>query len=227
MPTIDELKGMASSRLGFARTNQYLVEFPSMSGGLGGLLGRFSGFIPSVPGLVGDNTASSRELNVLCKNVDLPGKQILATERNIGMVQQQIAYGYAITDVSMTFYLLNDYGVMNYINAWKSKVVDENNFTAGYKNDYAKPIKIHQLRKPLAGLSASAGPIRLNLGFGGGSVYSVELIDAFPRTINSIALSNDLDGLVEVTVSFSYTNWKRISAGQNWVNLDINPGQIF
>ena len=58
MPTIDELKGMASSKLGFARSNQYLVEFPSMGGGLGGLLGRFSGFIPSIPGLTGDSKPS-------------------------------------------------------------------------------------------------------------------------------------------------------------------------
>lgn len=227
MPTIDELKGMASSKLGFARSNQYLVEFPSMGGGLGGLLGRFSGFIPSIPGLTGDSKPSSRELNILCKNVEMPGKQILAADRTIGMVQQQIAYGYAVSDVSMTFYLLNDYGVMNYINEWKSYVIDETNFTAGYKNDYAKSIKIHQLRKPLLGMSKGLGPIRFNVGLGGGSVYSVELIDAFPRTINAISLSNDLDGLVEVTVSFSYTNWKRVTGGQNWINLDINPGQIF
>ena len=156
MPTIDELKGMASSKLGFARSNQYLVEFPSMGGGLGGLLGRFSGFIPSIPGLTGDSKPSSRELNILCKNVEMPGKQILAADRTIGMVQQQIAYGYAVSDVSMTFYLLNDYGVMNYINEWKSYVIDETNFTAGYKNDYAKSIKIHQLRKPIVGLSQTA-----------------------------------------------------------------------
>jgi hypothetical protein len=79
----------------------------------------------------------------------------------------------------------------------------------------------------LTGITASAGPIRVNVGLGGGSVYSVELIDAFPTTINSINFSNDLDGLVEVNVGFAYTNWKRITASQNFINIDVNPGQLF
>jgi len=37
MPSIDELKGTVSAKLGFARTNSFLVELPSLGGGgLGG-----------------------------------------------------------------------------------------------------------------------------------------------------------------------------------------------
>jgi len=225
MPTIDELKGMASSKLGFARSNNYLVELPSL--GSSSPFGRLASFLPSIPGVTPDSKPSTRELNILCKNATIPGKQIATTERRIGMRTEKIAYGYVVDDVSLTFYLLNDYGVMNYFDDWRSRILDEENMTVGFKRDYSFPVKIHQLRRPLINRSAGVGPIRINLSAGGGSVYSVELIDAFPTTINSINFSNDLDGLVEVTVSFAYTNWKRIKPSQNFINLDINPGQIF
>lgn len=224
MPTIDELKGMASSKLGFARSNNFMVQMPSLASSPFGFL---SGFVPSIPGVTPASNPSTRELNILCKNVSLPGKQILTSERAIGMRKEKVAYGYAVDDVTMTFHLLNDYGVMNYFDDWRSKILDEKNMTVGFKRDYAKDVIIHQLRRPLINTARTLGPIRVNLGAGGGSVYSVKLIDAFPTTLNSIAFSNDLDGLVEVTVTFSYTNWERVAPSQNFINIDINPGQLF
>jgi len=72
------------------------------------------------------------------------------------------------------------------------------------------------------------GAISLNADLGKGSVYSVELIEAFPTTISTIELSNELDGLLEVTVQMSYTRWQEIEPSQNFVDLDvdINFGQL-
>ena len=229
MATIDELKGIASAKLGFARNNNFLVELPTLGGGsLASLLGRFANFIPSIPGITGSAPqSSSRELNILCESVTMPGKQLLTSERVIGNVREKVAYGYAVDDVSMTFYLLNDYGVKNYFDAWMNTVFNNETYEVGYKKDYAKPVKIHQLRKPIIGLSQGIGPIRINLGVGGGSVYSVELLEAFPTTIQQIDFNNEQDGLVRVTVQLSFTNWKTISPSQNFLSLDINPGQLF
>ena len=52
------------------------------------------------------------------------------------------------------------------------------------------------------------------------STYSVELVNAFPTTITSVDYNNEADGFVETTVSMSYTNWKRVSAGQ--LSFSIN-----
>lgn len=224
MTTITELKGMASSKLGFARTNNFLVELPSLGGG--GLLSRF---IPSVPGVTPASQPGPRELNILCKNAQIPGKQILTADRRIGMINEKVAYGYAVNEAAFTFYLMNDYSVMNYFDTWKNVILDESTGTVGYKrgingtgNDgYAKTVKIHQLRKPQIGLSGQAGPVQLNLGLGGGTVYSVELEDAFPTTVNQIDFSNDLDGLVELSVSMSFTTWRRITPSQNFINVSV------
>jgi len=213
MSTVDELKAIASSKLGFARTNNFLVELPPLGGSI------LSGFIPSIPGVTADSQPGARELNILCKNATLPGKQILTHDRRIGMRFEKVAYGYAVGDINLTFYLLNDYGVMNYFDKWRSTILNEQDLTVGYKNDYAKPVRIHQLRKPQIGFQQNVGPISVNIGAGGGSVYSVELEKAFPTTIGQIDLSNDLDGLIELSVSFSYTNWRRIRPSQNFINV--------
>jgi hypothetical protein len=130
---------------------------------------------------------------------------------------QKVAYGYAVDDVSLTFYALNDYGTRKYFDSWRNIVLNEDANIAGYKKEYAKDVKIHQLRKPIKNLGFGAGPIKVNIGLGAGSVYSVRLKDAFPTTIQAIELNNDLDGLVQVTVQLSYTNWETTSSGQGWI----------
>ena len=203
--SIEELKGLVNTKLGFAMTNNYVVKIPSVPGfnvpGLGG----FSGIPLPIPGFQGGQ-ATSREIDLLCKNAEIPGKQILTTDRRIGMVSEKVAYGYAVPDVTLQFYLLNDYGIKRYFDNWKDSILDETTGEIGYKKDYAKDVVIHQLRKPILNKQITAGPINLQLGLGGDFVYSVRLEDAFPTTINTIPLQNDLDVIGELTVTLSYTN---------------------
>ncbi len=214
--TIEDLKALVNTKLGFARPNKFLVTLPTVGVG-GGLL---AGIIGAFSGMGGG--ASPRELNILCSNVTMPGKQILTNDRRIGMEFQKVAYGYAVDDVTMTFYLMNDYGVKDYFDSWRSTILDEEGQESNYKNEYAKTVTIHQLRQPLKGFSKQLGPIRFNAGLGGGSVYSVNLIEAFPIAASAIELNNDLDGLVQLQVTFAYTNWKRARGGQNFINMDID-----
>ena len=94
--------------------------------------------------------------------------------------------------------------------------------TVAYKNEYQGVVKIHQLRKPIFRTGFDIGPISLDLDLFAASIYSVELIDAFPTTINSIELSNEADGLVEVSVQFSFTNWRVIEDKRGLANLSAN-----
>ena len=218
--SVDELKALANTKLGFARANRFLVTFPTSFGGSGGLLGSVLGLLN-----LGGGGASGRELNILCSNTTLPAKVTLTSDRRIGMEFQKVAYGYAVDDISMTFYLMNDYGVKEYFDAWRNTAIPEeggNAFTSNYKSNYAKSITVHQLRQPLAGFSKQIGPIRFGLGLGGGSVYSVELLEAFPIATSAIELNNELDGLVQLSVTFAYTNWRRTTNTQGFINMDID-----
>ncbi len=214
--TIEDLKALMNTKLGFARPNKFLVTLPTVGVG-GGLL---NGIIGAFSGMGGG--ASPRELNILCSNATMPAKQVLTNDRRIGMEFQKVAYGYAVDDVSMTFYLMNDYGIKDYFDSWRSTILDEFGQASNYKNEYAKTVTIHQLRQPLKGFSKQVGPIRFNAGLGGGSVYSVDLLEAFPIASSAIELNNELDGLVQLSVTFAYTNWRRASGGQNFINMDID-----
>ena len=214
--SIEDIKALMNTKLGFARANKFLVTLPTVGVG-GGLL---NGIIGAFSGMGGGS--SPRELNILCSNATMPAKQVLTNDRRIGMEFQKVAYGYAVDDVSMTFYLMNDYGIKDYFDSWRSTILDEFGQASNYKNEYAKTVTIHQLRQPLKGFSKQVGPIRFNAGLGGGSVYSVDLLDAFPIASSAIELNNELDGLVQLTVTFAYTNWRRASGGQNFINMDID-----
>ena len=218
MSTIDQLKSLASAKLGFARSNQFLVELPGTFSS-GGIFGALTTLLTS-------GNMGGGDLNLLCSSATMPGKQLLTLDRRTGMQFEKVAYGYAVDDVSLSFLALNDYGTRKYFDAWRGRVLDETGQTVGYKRDYAKPVKIHQLRKPIKNIGTDIGPININVGLGGGSVYSVELIDAFPTTIGQVELNNELDGLVQINVQLSYTNWQRASGGQRWIQASAGLGSL-
>lgn len=211
--SVDQLKSLASAKLGFARSNSFLVELPTVFGG-NSALSRLA-------------TLGGNELNLLCSNVNLPGKQILTQDRRIGMEFQKVAYGYAVDDVTMIFYALNDYGIKKYIDNWMNLTVNQDGHTVKYKEEYQKDIRIHQLRKPLINKSIDVGKVNVNIGLAQGTVYSVQLQKAFPTSVSSIDLNNELDGLVQVAVQFSYTKWKAVDDPQGFIKVSGGFGNLF
>ena len=209
MASIEQLKSLISTKGGVAKPNVFRV------------------FLPSIPG------ASSSEVNLLCKDVQLPGRQVLTNERQIGMKLEKMPYGYAITDLSMTFHVLNDYGIRQYFEAWQNLAVDQESYEVGYQSDYSFDITIQQLKKgfsmpiystplglpklptmlqnrlPKIGpIDLAQGQLDLDYVTSDHVIYSCTLIDAFPTSLNAIALGNDQEGIAELNVQLSYTNWK-------------------
>ena len=200
MASISEIKSSITFGGGVARSNKFLVTLPSL--GAGGPIG-FLG---------------ARNMNILCRSAQLPGKQILTHERRIGMEFGKVAYGYAVEDVTLTFLETSTLPIRRYFDTWRDLILDEDGQTAAYKSDYQKRIIIHQLAMPVPiGAFPITNEIPVDVQ---ASTYSVELVNAFPTSITSIDYNNDADGLVETTVAMSYTNFKRIPAGQ--ISLSIN-----
>ncbi len=80
--------------------------------------------------------------------------------------------------------------------------------------------------KPLGGvIRALTG--ELDLGFLGqdDTVYSCELIQAFPTTLGQIQLGDgNSNGIVELTVQLSYKNWR--SSKQKGKPFGLNTSQL-
>ena len=197
MASISEIKSSITFGGGLARTNKFLVSLPSLgSGGIVGFLG-------------------SRNMNILCRSAQIPGKQITTLEKRSGMKFEKVAYGYAVEDVTLTFMETALMPIRRYFDEWRELILNEDAQTAAYKTEYQKRVVISQLAMPLPFGALTNIPIDVNA-----STYSVELVNAFPTTITSVDYNNEADGFVETTVSMSYTNWKRVSAGQ--LSFSIN-----
>lgn len=204
--SVDAIKSTVSAGGGLARPNKFHVE------------------LPTIPG----SDLSTRDLNLLCRTASLPSKQISTLIRQVGMENEKMGYGYVVDDVNVSFLLLNDYKVKRYFDQWRKLIVDEEAQTVGYKDTYQRRVVIHQL-KVSAGetdrsfIRADNGITTQTVGrpfFGENeSVYSVELINAFPVTVNAIEFNSDADAFLELSVSFAYTNWREIDTGQKFWNL--------
>lgn len=206
--SIEQLQGLISAKEGLARSNLFRVELPS----IGGL--------------------RAEELNLYCKNVSLPGKQITGAISKIGLISANVANGFANDPVTMTFRVFNRPEILSYFREWRETIINED-YEVGYYKDYVKPIKVHMLKK---GISypifnkqlnldipevlrkslPSLGPINfaqneidIDLKINDKITYTYELIDAYPSTFTSISLSDDeQDGLIEITVSFAFKDFK-------------------
>ena len=204
MAGIDELKSLIGQKDGLARTNQFLIQIPNVNTLRLPVFEQLS-FLG-----IGNNSSSSRELNILCKTTQIPGRQITTRERGIGMQPETAAYGYQVNDVTMTFHILNDYGVVKFFEGWKNSIINEEVSEVKYKVDYQKDIRIHQLKRPINNREFSLGPVTFS--FENNCIYSVVLENAFPTQIQAIDFNNEPNSIGELTVQISYSNVKHINS---------------
>lgn len=213
--SIENLLGTIAGKDGIALPNIYRVYLPSFS-----YLG-------------------PREMDVLCTSVNLPGRQIMTVDKKIGTIFEKVAYDQAYDDVNMSFLMLNDYGARKYFETWQNLAIDQDSYTVGYKSDYARTVKIQQLKKGIdikapsllrSVASRFADQIldNLDIGINIGSkdvIYECELIDAFPTTMDMVQLGNDLnDQVLQLNVQLSYKNWKSTA---NEISLSAGRDDIF
>jgi hypothetical protein len=121
---------------------------------------------------------------------------------------------------------MNNYGIKEYFETWQNLAVNQQTKEIGYQSEYARNIEIEQFQK------VTKLPERFRSEFDNSLlprlsdidivreffnvrdqlndlvVYRCKLIDAFPSSMTAIQLNNDLDGIVELNIQLSYTNWE-------------------
>lgn len=171
---VNEFLSLINSK-GVAQPNRYMVSLPPIQ----------------------DVDVDLREMNLLCNAINLPGKQILTSDFEVGMKFEKIAYGYAVDDISLNFTVLNDFKVKEYFERWSELVINFGSNELKYKNTYQKDLEVFHLDKM------------------GNKIYGCKLFEAFPTTLNPIEMGNaNTDQATEYNVQLSYTTWKPIYFGQ-------------
>ena len=165
---VDDIKAVVGNQGGFARTNFFAVTFNGPSS------------ISPDPVIV----------NALCESAQLPGRSISTFEH--GMIRHAIKrpYGYINDDVTLTFYVTNDFYIKKLWEAWLNTVINDVNDKVGYRDDYAQDIVISVL----------------NLNHN--EIHQVTLTKAYPITINAIELNNGSENeLMRLTVTLTYEDY--------------------
>ena len=174
---------------GLARSNKFIIGLPA-----GDTIeedhDKFRPTQTAARGSSGELSLPSRSaLHFLCRSCTLPMNQMLTSERVIGMKQEKITYGYAQSDVTLSFYEPNDFPIRKYFQTWQNTQVDQDEGELNFKKSYAKDMTI-------TAYSTAGSPL-----------FGVQLIDAFPVTINQQDFSNENNGIVDTTVTITYTRY--------------------
>ena len=205
---VDTLKATINRRGGLAKSNRFAI-YMSNPAGQNILTGGASGALSSVAGTAlrsvvtgGGFSPTSflndpRDIYLLAESVTLPGRSFTTSDRRIGVKSTKIPYAIMTDDtVKMTFLLTNDYYIWKYFKGWMDKVLpsadDIHNHRFNYKNEYTTDIIIQQMAQQ------DFVP-----------VHSIKLKNAYPVTINSIELSNQVaDDTLRCTVVMTYDTWE-------------------
>ena len=190
--SIDTLKATIQKKGGLARTNRFNVIFTPPSQSLLNinkevLVGQLaSGDVPSVANLISD----PRDISLLCESVSVPSRSISTLDYVSNVQSNKFPYTHIDEDIEMSFILTNDYYMKSLFDGWLSSIIDVDQYSLGYKDDYSTDVIIQQLNID-------------NI-----PVYGVKLEKAFPISVSAIELNNANENeIAKVSVSFAYDKY--------------------
>jgi len=137
---------------------------------------------------------SAKSLTYRCQNAQLPGRTLSTVEQKIGSNPVE-KYPNLTTynDIDLTFIIDDDMNQKVFMDAWLNFIHPNYNYNFRYKGDYATTITVNQY------------------DVSGDLTYSVDLIDAFPISMNQLDLDWSSDGNHKLNVTFAYTRWRNNS----------------
>jgi len=220
IPTLDDLKSKITAGGGFSNPSLYYVSLPTRN----------------------LNGEQKQSIEFFVKSINLPSRNLLSVDREVGMDIDKVAYGYSNPSIQMTFRVLNDQLTRQYIEDWQNSIISrydttrENHYTVSYPDDYMKDIRIFQLDRGIAvpvidkSVDFDLGIVNVNLDLdvdltaSGRVIYTWHLERAYPVSFTQETLSDDAKGTVsEITVEFSYRNWRGYQLqGGRTTNIDTS-----
>lgn len=209
---IEQLKSQITQSGGLASANQFMITLPQLK----------------------TFTTDASELNLMCTAAALPGRQIMSLDHTVGTTMRKIANGYATTDMSLTFLVANNHIVRQYFEAWQAEAHNPITKEIGYFDDYTYTVKVSTVEKGLrlnlfkkqlgfvnkipsvirnrlpdiGPIDLSQGEIDLGSSFEMKKTFTCSLSECYPTTLTDQVLGNAQEGVMELSVQLSYTDWE-------------------
>lgn len=136
----------------------------------------------------------ARDLTFRCENAELPSRTFATAEQKFGSnPTEKYPYRSEYNDTTMTFIVGDDMKEKLFFDAWLEYINPSYKFDFRYKTDYVSQITVNQYDVTNE------------------KTYSIQLIDAFPVSVNQLDLDWSSDGHHKLTVVFAYTYWQNNS----------------
>jgi len=152
---------------------------------------RFEVTIPKIPG--GLNSTKTN-LMYRCESAELPSITYATLEQKFGSNPiEKYPYQVQFNDLSLTFIVGSDMDEKKFFDSWMELIVPSSTYNMNYKEKYVTDVRITQF-------DSTDIP-----------TYAVDLMDAYPITVNQLDLDWSSEGYHKLTVVFAYTYWMPIT----------------
>ena len=171
---------------------------------------RFEVFIFSPPALNQNRDAVS--VSLYCEMASLPPVNISTKSFKIfgPTYQRPFSAEYGGEGISLTFHVDRDMQVKKFFDEWTAKVVDPDSGFVGFQDEYISTLKLKQLNEQDE------------------VTYELELLEAFPRSVNLLELNNSAQNQTHrLNVLFAYRYWKDVSPEFQTMQMDIPRQRLF
>jgi hypothetical protein len=129
-----------------------------------------------------------------CESTELPSRTFATTEQKFGTnPTEKHPYQSQYNDITMTFIVSESMEEKLFFDAWMEYINPSYKFDFRYKSDYISTLQVNQYDQQNK------------------KIYSVNLIDAFPISVNQLDLDWSSDAYHKLTVVFAYTYWQNNS----------------
>ena len=206
--TLGRFQAFVNEAEGFARKARYYAEFHLPKGLNRNALGDFNfgqesmaaeeslGF-PTQSDLLSVQQSNGRRVRAFCSAIEMPDREVVTKEvRHGNAPARKVVYDFKSGDITATFYADKFLRERSYFELWQKAAINNNSsYNTNYYDNYVTNLNIFQL-----GQYASRQE-RDDI------TYGVQLIDAFPSTIEKVSYSADANTVQTVSVTFTFRNW--------------------
>jgi len=138
--------------------------------------------------------ATSRNLTFRCESAQLPSRTFATTDQKFGANPiEKHAYQSNYNESEMTFIVSDNMSEKIFFDAWMEYINPTISFDFNYRNDYISTLQVNQY------------------SVDNKLTYSVNLIDAFPVSVNQLDLDWSNEGHHKLAVVFAYRYWQNNS----------------
>lgn len=137
---------------------------------------------------------TAKNLTYRCESAELPSRTFATAEQKFGSTPiEKYPYHSNYNDTSMTFIVSDDMSEKIFFEYWMDYINPTYKFDFRYKSDYVTTMQVNQYDT------------------NGDLSYSINLIEAYPVSVNQLDLDWSHDGYHKLTVTFAYTYWQNNS----------------